>query len=248
MNDIDITPREFDLLKVIARATSANRENRVPDNNWLAKQLNVTSSGISNLKRSLKEKGFLAGNSRATSLTEEALSLLSKSQFVFPTQIPVLGKVKAGRVRQDDIIVEINNIDQLSDFLTETITIPQVGDTSEVFALRVVGQSMEDENVFDGDYVIVQRFKDNEAPKQGEMIVTQYLHIDDEEYVDTEYLNSSGQLPDEYLEGPTVKYFYRQNEKIRLSHRKNTHTSSYTIETRFHRPVGRVVGIYRSIN
>ncbi len=63
---------------------------------------------------------------------------------------------------------------------------------------------MEQENIYDGDYVIVQRFGEAESPKQGELIVTRYLHIDDEKYVDLNY-----PFEDERLEGPTVKYFYQ---------------------------------------
>lgn len=239
MSDDKLTPREFEILKIIARAIGAEGENRIPNNNWLAEQLHIQPNGVSNHKNRLKDKGYLENDS----LTKKALNALTESRFVLPTQIPVYGQVKAGRVRQDEIVVDI----QLDGSFLDTITIPPLVDTSEVFALKVVGESMEDENIFSGDHVIVQRFKESETPKQGELIVTHYLHIENEEFIDPDSLGL-GEIPEEYLEGPTVKYFYKKDGKIRLSHRKDVGKSKYTIETRFYKAIGRVIGVYRDIS
>jgi len=110
---------------------------------------------------------------------------------------------------------------------------------------------MEQEGIFDGDYVIIERFEYDDArgPGQGELIVTHYLpayarnHIDDDKTIeDSSFL-------DEYLEGPTVKYYYSKDEKgyHRLSWRKGFNESPYTVKAIYIRPIGRVIGVYRPI-
>lgn len=55
-------------------------------------------------------------------------------------------------------------------------------------------------------------------------------------------------IPDDRLEGPTIKYFTQNVHKprpYRLSWRRDVDKSEYTIETKVIKPIGRVVGLYR---
>lgn len=240
MNDKPPTPRQREFL---LHAYEYFRENgRFPSNFWIGQQLKLNSSGISNLKHDLKEKGYIQENFGIVSFTEKAseylASLRNDLKVVIPLQIPVLGKVQAGPKKQDEMaVVMLNSIDD-----APTITVPYSDINSTIFALQVEGQSMEREHIFDGDYVIVEEFGINEGPKQNEMIVTMYLPPDVEPYEEWN---------DEWLDGPTVKFYFSTEEGgelvYRLSSLKDIRRNPYTIKTRYIRPVGRVIGVYRTV-
>jgi len=219
-----------------------------PDNLWLRRRLHLPASAISNLKRGLKEKGFFRKELKDAALSERAVRFLASRQVVYHTQILVLGEVQAGRTKQDEIAVEIRDLNYLDDDDVPTITFPHIENASSVFALEVRGDSMMYEHIFNGDYVIVQRFNENEKPKQGELIVTRYLAVCDEESVDPEQISAGANIPHEYLEGPTIKRYYEKEGFYRLSWRKDHNKSEYTIKTKYIHPVGRVIGVYRVVD
>ena len=150
-----------------------------------------------------------------------------------------MGSVEAGRRQYDEAAVI--GLDEFTDD-APTITIPNTKSIeSSVFALQVNGQSMENERIFDGDYIFVEKFRENEQPKQNEMIVAMYLPPDIEPHDDW----------DASLDGPTVKYYFQIEENgellYRLSQRKDIRESRHTIITRKIQLIGRVVGVYRSV-
>jgi len=173
MNDKTPSLRENELLKQAYHYIE--KFDRFPGNTWLGQQLNLDSNGICNLKRRLREKGYIRKDQGMEIFTNEAYQYLanlqSHSKIVIPFEIRVLGKVQAGPKERDEIAVVMSN----SIIDAPIITIPHLNTDSVVFALQVEGQSMEYEHIFDGDYVIVERFSNNEQPKQNEMIVTMYL-------------------------------------------------------------------------
>ena len=162
----------------------------------------------------------------------------SDGSIVIPLEIKVLGTVEAGPRESDDAAVIM--LDSVDD--APTLVIPSTSTEINIFLLQVKGRSMESEHIFDGDYVIVERFGNNEKPKQNELIVTMYLPPSVEPYEDWN---------DEWFDGPTVKYYFetQENGKViyRLSPRKDAHKNPYTIKTVGIRAVGRVVGVYRSV-
>jgi signal peptidase I len=100
---------------------------------------------------------------------------------------------------------------QMSNPDADVVSIPFEGESKEVFALRVVGRSMEHEHILEGDIVIVERFGPNGRPRQGELIVTYYLREADEA--------AARENPDDiasYMVGPVLKYFYDQPEQHRV--------------------------------
>jgi repressor LexA len=99
-----------------------------------------------------------------------------------PLAFPLVGKIAAGYP-----IEKFETNDQLS--LTDLFG-PRVGQKGGSFALRVDGDSMKDEGILDGDYVIVER---RETARNGERVVA---------------LLPSGET--------TLKTFYKDGDKIRL--------------------------------
>jgi hypothetical protein len=222
MTEKPVTTRELDLLLATVRYSWTISREKPPDNQWLAEELGICPGGVVNLKHSLKTKGLLDSRFKKAVLTESAKQLLDSLSVINPTKVIVVGQVKAGRTRPDQIEVVMRDISFPVDADSPSITIPQVEKPGAVFALEVVGQSMESENIFEGDYVIVQSFLDSEKPRPGELIIAQYLPICDEEYVNLEEVAAGGDIPDDYLEGPTVKYYYEKEGFYRLSWRRNS--------------------------
>ncbi|TAN57548.1 transcriptional repressor LexA [Patescibacteria group bacterium] len=120
----------------------------------------------------LKEGGYLGKiENRA-----RAISVVSKEPMV---KIPLLGTIAAGQP-----IEAIQN--------KEMIAVPKskIPSSSEVYALRVVGSSMIDENINDGDVVLVRQ---QETAENGQKVVAL---IDNHE--------------------ATLKKFYKEKGQIRL--------------------------------
>ncbi len=149
--------------------------------------------------------------------------------------------------KHDELTVLITDRQQLRDLDVSTISIPGVERPENVIVLNVEGISMTDEHIFDGDMVLVQLFDEDESPKQGELIIAQYLASKDEYIFETDYLLEGTTIPEDLLEGPTIKYFYKQLDHVRLSIRKGYEDHPFTIRTKYIRSIGRVIGVYRSI-
>ncbi len=99
----------------------------------------------------LESKGYLIkrrGQARAISTNLKGSNLIS---------IPILGTIAAGEP-----------IEAIQD--RETIAVPKnkIPSSSEIYALRVAGNSMVDENINDGDVVLVQR---QETAENGQKVV-----------------------------------------------------------------------------
>ncbi len=101
----------------------------------------------------LKKAGYVTTNSNAT----RNLELIEQSE---PNMlIPLLGKVAAGSPL--DIV---NDRDY-----TDNISVPQSMTTSgECFALEVEGESMIEDGIFDGDYVVI---KSANTARNGQTVV-----------------------------------------------------------------------------
>lgn len=133
--------------------------------------------------KTLTEKGFLTmgedGEARSVELTAEA-------QPASPSiLLPLAGLITAGAPIE---AVEEN----------ETMAVPTefVIDGANSFVLRVKGQSMIEDGILDGDYVVIER---NPSPKNGEVIVA---------LLDNAFA--------------TLKRFYRESNQIRLQPANST--------------------------
>lgn len=123
----------------------------------------------------LRTKGYLSTDEGYRSLRVVGVSVEPGS--VFSGNIPLLGAIRAGKPIE---AVRTN----------ESLEIPRDMMSNNVFALRVKGDSMKDDGILDGDYVVVEPCQ---SPKNGDIVVA--LINKDE---------------------VTLKRFYREKDHIRL--------------------------------
>lgn len=176
---MNLTPKQLKILQLI-------RESRLtrgysPTMQELADELGVSKVTVFEHVESLIKKGALkrdANKARSLSISDHALP-----DEANPLTFPLVGKIAAGYP-----IEKYEQSDQLS--LTDLFG-PRVGaGKGGSFALKVDGDSMKDEGIFDGDYVIVER---RETARNGERVVA---------------LLPNGET--------TLKTFYKEGDKIRL--------------------------------
>src|SRR5690349_16970791 len=127
-------------------------------------------------------------------------------------EIPILGKVAAGQ--------PILAVEQA----TDTVRVDRVliGGHKEVFGLRIVGESMIDDGIFDGDYVFVKK---TPSANPGDIVVAM-------------------------IEGEaTVKRYYPEGDRIRFQPANSNMTPIIVRRSEFKSVdiIGIVVGVYRKL-
>jgi repressor LexA len=134
----------------------------------------------------LKEKGLLSANpgkARSLSLTRKAQKLLKEAPVENDCQsdlidsIPLLGTIAAGAP-----IEAIENVEQIS--------LQSEFGSQDTFALKVQGDSMTGDGIFDGDYVVCKK---TQTAQNGKIVAA---------IVDSD--------------SATVKRFFRETGRIRL--------------------------------
>ncbi len=128
-----------------------------------------------------------------------------KQAMAAPLALPLLGRIAAGQP-----IEAMEN--------PETISLADFTGSKDVFVLQVRGDSMQDEAILDGDYVLVEKVQ---TARDGEIVVA-------------------------LLEGAetTLKRFYRQGETIRLQP-SNAAMQPILVPAAAVQLQGRVIGILR---
>jgi repressor LexA len=119
--------------------------------------------------------------------------------------LPLLGRIAAGQPIE---AVERNETISLADFVQ----------SKEVFVLEVSGESMQDEHIMNGDYVLVERIK---TAHNGDIVVA---------------------LVDE--NDATLKRFYREGDNIRLQP-SNAAMKPIIVPAAAVQIQGRVIGVLR---
>ena len=173
-----LTTKQNEILTFIKKYTAKN--NYPPSIREISKGVNLKSPATTHVHvKNLIDKGYLKRNLN----NHKILELLVPNEFEksdeFTVQIPLLGKVTAGNP-----IEAIENPDEY--FPIPVNLIPK---NSEVFTLRVSGESMINAGILDNDIVIIER---KNTAKNGEIVVAL---VDD---------------------SATVKRFYKENGHIRL--------------------------------
>jgi repressor LexA len=153
----------------------------------------------------LEEKGYVAmskNESRSIELTSKSLPV---PQAV---SLRLVGLITAGE--------PIEAVEQ-----RETIGVPitLVDDPANSYVLRVKGESMIEDGILDGDYVIVER---NPSPQNGDIVVA---------LLDNTYA--------------TLKRFYREKSRIRLQPANSTMSPIYVADPIIQ---GVVKGLIRSFS
>jgi repressor LexA len=121
------------------------------------------------------------------------------------TMVPLVGRIAAGQ--------PIEAVER-----AETISLADFTRSKEVFALEVRGESMQDEHILDGDYVLVEKTK---AAHNGDIVVA-------------------------LVEGSdaTLKRLYREGENIRLQP-SNAKMKPIIVPAKDVAVQGRVIGVLR---
>lgn len=170
----DLTKKQSEMLDVIRNFMA--RHNYAPSYREMMAAMGIRSPATTfgHVQR-LQNKGYIKmgkGKIRSIELTEKA------NMFARGIELPLVGVIAAGHP-----IEAIEN--------REKITVPmELLPNLNCFVLQVRGESMKDEGILDGDYVIVER---SFYPQNGEVVVA--------------LLNN---------ENATLKKYYREKNRIRL--------------------------------
>ncbi len=169
-----LTPKQLRILTYVRDFSRAR--GYAPTMQELADEFGVSKVTVFEHIAALQKKGFLKRS------RHKARSLRLSGEYQFPderpTRLPLVGTIAAGRP------IEAIEDRQVLD-LEELFVSPH-----ETFVLRVRGDSMIEDNICDGDYVVVER---RNTAQNGETVVAL---LDDGE--------------------ATLKRFYRDAEGIRL--------------------------------
>lgn len=202
----DLTERQREVLDFISG--SINRCGYPPTLREIGSHFGIRSTnGVNDHLRALEKKGYL----QREDLKSRALRpLMASNQMV---DVPILGKVAAGQP-----LLAVRNYE-------DTVKVDRffIGQTREVFALRVKGESMIEDGIYDGDYVFVRKQLQADP---GEVVVAM---IGDE---------------------ATVKRYYPEGDTIRFQP-ANASMQPIVVRKRDFRSVnliGVVIGVYRRLH
>lgn len=120
-------------------------------------------------------------------------------------ELPLVGRIAAGR--------PVEQVEQ-----PETISLTDFTKAKDVFVLQVTGESMQDEHIVDGDYVLVEK---TQTARNGEIVVA--------------LVNGSD---------TTLKRFYKEGDMIRLQP-SNATMQPIMVPAANVQIQGRVVGVLR---
>ena len=184
-----------------------------------------STNGVADHLKALKRKGYLQqrGQKSRTLIPTAPASTKKPSNgaqaipMVMPrsgttVSIPLLGRVAAGEPILAEEHAEGSVV--VDSFL--------VGDGKKLFALKVVGQSMIEDGILDGDYIFVQKRSQAEP---GQIVV---VVIDNE---------------------ATCKRYFPEGDRIRLQPANETMEPIYVNRSDFREVqiMGVVVGVYRNV-
>ena len=198
-----VTPRQMQILKFIR---DYRRENGYsPSLQEIGDQLDLTKVTVYEHVCALVEGGLLR---RGAKHTARSLELTEKAEFADdrPTRIPMAGRIAAGLP-----------IEAVED--RETLDLEQLFQRPvETFILEVTGDSMIEDHICDGDYVVCEK---RNTARNGETVVA---------------LLSEGEA--------TLKRFYREKGRIRLQPANAAFEPIYTDAVEIQ---GVVIGVLRIV-
>ncbi|MCG3174198.1 MAG: LexA repressor [Myxococcota bacterium] len=173
-----------------------------------------STNGVNDHLKALTRKGYLAREElKSRAIVPKDMMVKGKiRRGDAMVDVPVLGKVAAGA----PILAEEN--------ISDTVRVDSffLGPNKKVFALRVAGNSMIEDGIFDGDYVFVKKQPQAEP---GEIVVAM-------------------------IEGEaTVKRFYPERDRVRFQPANSAMKPIYVSRDQFRdtQILGTVVGIYRRV-
>ncbi|MFH1855272.1 MAG: transcriptional repressor LexA [bacterium] len=194
---LPLTKRQSEILSLIKSFIEEN--DYAPSYREIAKLLKLSSvATVAEYISVLEQKGYLTKQgscARALQLTP------AWDERTF--EVKLIGTIAAGHPIE---AIRTN----------ETIDIPRDMIGPNIFALKVSGDSMKDDGIFDGDYVIIEKTSN---PKNGDIVVA---------------------LTDQ--DNATLKRFFREKTRIRLQPANSNYKPIYTRKALVQ---GRVKGVIR---
>ncbi len=154
---MNLTPRQLRIVQLV-------RESRLirgysPTMQELANSLGISKVTVFEHVEALVKKGALlrdANKARSLSLADDTILPDEANSLAFP----LVGRIAAGH--------PIEKFEQNDQLRLEDLFGPRVGQRGGTFALRVEGDSMKDEGIMNGDYVLVER---REVARNGDRVV-----------------------------------------------------------------------------
>ncbi len=203
---MNLTPRQLDV--IVAIRNYRHLHGYSPTMQELADQLGTSKVTIFEHVGALEKKHVLRRDKhKARSLEITSDELLPDEER--STKLPLLGNIAAGS--------PIEAIENRQELDLETLFRSRNG----VYVLRVRGESMIEDHLCDGDYVVIER---RETARNGEQVVA---------------LLDSGEA--------TLKRFYREGHKIRLQPANSSMEPKFVDADRC-KVQGVVIGVLRSYN
>jgi len=180
---LPLTKRQTEILGFIKRFIGDN--DYAPSYREIAKSLSLSSvATVAEYISVLTQKGYLTKDASCA----RSLQLTPRwDERVF--EVPLMGTIAAGRP-----IEAIRT--------SETIEIPRDMMGPNVFALKVSGDSMIDDGIMDGDFVIIEK---TNHPKNGDIVVALIEN-----------------------DNVTLKRFFREKTRIRLQPANRSYKPIYT--------------------
>ncbi len=212
-----LTKRQKEVLEFVARFIAENHYS--PSFEEIASSLQLAS--IATVHKHLKElegKGYLVrhfNRSRAMEIAPKYYEELQRNQQRFQTfhkrddfAAPLVGSIAAGQ--------PIETYEQ-----QERLSFGPLIGSSDVFALRVRGESMVEDHILDGDYVLVEKAR---RARDGEIVVAL---VDGTE--------------------TTLKRYFREGENVRLQP-ANVEMEPIVVPAKQVQIQGRLLAVHRRYN
>jgi len=202
---MNLTPRQLDVL--VAIRNYRHLHGYSPTMQELADQLGTSKVTIFEHVGALEKKRVLRRDKHKARSLEIVADVLPDEERT--TKLPLLGNIAAGSP-----IEAVENREELD---LESMFAAKQG----VYVLRVRGDSMIDDHLMDGDYVVIER---RETARNGEQVVA---------------LFDTGEA--------TLKRYYKEGGKIRLQPANPNHQPRIVDPDKV-RIQGVVIGVLRSYN
>lgn len=176
---MNLTPKQLRILQLIRDCRI--RHGYSPTMQELADEIGVSKVTVFEHVEALIKKGALVRDpNKARSLA--IASGIAVPDEARPLRFPLVGKIAAG--------LPIEKMEDRDELDLLDIVGPRPGRPGAMFALRVQGESMRDEGILDGDYILVER---TDVASNGDRVVA---------------LLPNGET--------TLKTYFREADRIRL--------------------------------
>lgn len=200
-----LTPKQKEVLDFIVNFI--HEHHYAPSYREIAAGLRLASPSTVHVHiQSLRTRGYLRGGASAG--TRELEPTDKAVRWGRAVILPLKGLITAGQP-----------IEAVEEQETMAVPVDLVPDSANSYVLRVRGESMVDEGILDGDYVVVER---NPSPKNGDVVVA---------LLDNAYA--------------TLKKFYREKDRIRLQPANKTMKPIYCYDPLIQGVVRAVIRSFR---